>query len=111
MICITNKDEADGAHAGVDELEPGIAPGDSDCAETLSCPAPMYYMNGDYTGQYSNIPELVDIPEVPSDDFGLDVVEPLFFHPFGDWQGYGAFVTALKFDVNYNQDLFYLSSR
>jgi uncharacterized protein (DUF305 family) len=99
--------EADGAHAAVDELEPGIAPGDSDCAETLSCPAPMYYMNGEYTGVYSNIPDLVPVPEVPSDDFGLDAVEPLFFHPFGDWQGYGAFVTALKFDVNYDQDFFY----
>merc|ERR1711935_233456 len=35
--------EADGAHAGVNELEPGIAPGNSNCAETLSCPPPMYF--------------------------------------------------------------------
>lgn len=99
--------EADGAHVAVDELEPGIAPGDSDCAETLSCPAPMYYMQGNYTGFYSNNPSLVDIPEEPSDDFGLDAVEPLFFHPFGDWQGYGPFVTALNFDVDFDEDIFY----
>jgi len=99
--------EADGAHVAVDELEPGIAPGDSTCADTLSCPAPMYYMAGEYTGVYSNIPDLVPIPEVPSDDFGLDTVEPLFFHPVGDWQGYGPFVTALNFDVNFDEDIFY----
>lgn len=99
--------EADGAHVPVDELEPGIAPGDSNCTDTLSCPAPMYYMAGEYTGVYSNIASLVPIPEEPSDDFGLDAVEPLFFHPFGDWQGYGPFVTALNFDVTFDKDIFY----
>eukprot|EP00536_Pseudo-nitzschia_multiseries_P013604 jgi/Psemu1/212211/e_gw1.593.29.1 len=99
--------EADGAHARVDELEPGIAPGDSNCTETLSCPAPMYYMAREYTGVYSNIQHLVPIPEEPSDDFGLDAVEPMFFHPLGDWQDYGPFVTALNFDVEYDRDLFY----
>jgi len=98
--------EADGAHAGVDELEPGIAPGNSTCAETLSCPAPMYWMNKTYTGVYSNSENLV--PVTSSDDFGLDAVEPLFFHPLGDWEGYGAFVTTLKFDdENFDQDIFY----
>jgi len=102
--------EADGAHAGVDELEPSIVPpgSDSTCDVTLSCPAPMYYMNGTYTGSYSNIPSLVSVPTEPSDDFGLDTVEPLFFHPIGDWQGYGPFVTALNFDdENVDQDIFY----
>eukprot|EP00536_Pseudo-nitzschia_multiseries_P015485 jgi/Psemu1/42773/gm1.42773_g len=58
-----NRYEADGAHARVDELEPGIAPGDSNCTETLSCPAPMYYMAREYTGVYSNIQHLVPIPK------------------------------------------------
>jgi uncharacterized protein (DUF305 family) len=99
--------EADGAHAGVDELEPGIAPGGSDCAETLSCPAPMYWMNGAYAGVYSNIESLVPVT-TGEDDFGLDNVEPLFFHPLGDWEAYGSFITALKFDdVNFNEDIFY----
>ena len=99
--------EPDGAHAGVDELEPGIAPGDAACADTLSCPAPMYWMNGTYMGNYSNIPDLVPIPDTPSSDFGLEVVEPLFFHPVRHWEGYGPFITALNFDVPYDQDIFY----
>lgn len=100
--------EADGAHVAVDELEPGIAPGNSDCAETLSCPAPMYYMDGKYTGVYSNNADIEPIPEVPSDDFGLDAVEPRFFYPLGDWQEYGVFVTKLNFDdENFDEDIFY----
>jgi len=99
--------EADGAHVAVDELEPGIAPGDSDCADTLSCPAPMYWAQGVYQGVYSNNPDLVPIPEEPSDDFGLDAAEPLFFHPIGDWQGYGPFVTSLNFDTVFDEDIFY----
>jgi hypothetical protein len=68
----------------------------------------MYWLGGQYVGVYSNIPDLVPIPDDPSDDFGLGTVEPLFFHPLGDWQGYGAFITALNFDdEDYDQDLFY----
>jgi hypothetical protein len=97
----------DGAHVGVDELEPGIPPGDAACADSLSCPAPMYFMDGEYQGVYSNNPDLVPIPETASDDFGLTSVEPLFFHPIGDWEGYGPIVAYLKFDQTYNQDIFY----
>jgi hypothetical protein len=99
--------EADGAHLGVDELEPGVPPGDSNCTETLSCPAPMYFMAGEYQGVYSNIPDLVPIPSNASDDTGLDTVKPLFFHPLGDWQGYGPMTVILNFDQPYDQDLFY----
>ena len=99
-------DEADGAHVDVDELEPGIGRANSNCADTLSCPAPMYWKNGEYTGVYSNIESLV--PTVGDEDFGLDAVEPLFFHPLADWEGYGPFVTALNFDVeDFDQDIFY----
>jgi Domain of unknown function (DUF305) len=97
----------DGAHAGVDELEPGIPPGDSACADTLSCPAPMYFMDGEYQGVYSNNPDLIPIPANASDDFGLTSVEPLFFHPIGDWQGYGPIAVYLRFDESYDQDIFY----
>jgi len=99
----------DGAHAGVDELEPGIAPGASTCAddpENLKCPAPMYWMADKYTGVYSNDESLV--PLNGSDDFGLDAVEPLFFHPLADWESYGPFVTSLKFDdEDFDEDIFY----
>lgn len=100
--------EADGAHVPVDELEPGISRSSSNCTADLSCPAPMYWQDGEYVGVYSNVPDLVPIPAKPSDDFGLDTVEPLFFHPLGDWQGYGPFVTVLNFDdEEFDQDLFY----
>jgi uncharacterized protein (DUF305 family) len=38
----------------------------------------QYYMNG--TAQTDD-----------ESGFGLDAIEPLFFHPYGDWQGYGPF--------------------
>jgi len=97
---------ADGAHAAVDELEPGIAPGDSDCAATMSCPAPMYFKGGTYQGVYSNIPSLV-AATTNEDDFGLDTVEPEFFHPLGEWEGYGRYDTYLNFDATYDKDIFY----
>jgi len=98
--------EADGAHTGVDELEPVIAPGDSNCAETTSCPAPMYYKDGKYTGVYSNNPDLLPAT-TGEDDFGLDTVEPEFFHPLGEWLGYGSYETYLNFDTTYDKDIFY----
>lgn len=100
--------EADGAHVSVDELEPGIPPPGtgSQCADTNSCPSPMYFKNGEYQGSYSNNPDLVQ-GVAGSDDFGLDAVEPLFFHPLGDWEGYGAMETYLKFDQEMAQDFFY----
>merc|ERR1719343_603458 len=63
-------------------------------------------MDNEYAGVYSNIPSLV--PKNASDDWGLDVVSPLFFHPFWEWKFSGPFVTALNFDFeSYDRDLFY----
>ena len=102
--------EADGAHVDAPELEPGIGPpgSESTCAETNACPAPMYFKNGIYQGEYSNLPDLVP-SNGTSDNFGLDEVEPLFFHPIADWKSYGVFETYWKFDVlDYTSgDLFY----
>merc|ERR1719377_282313 len=47
----------DGAHTGVDELEPGIAQtgGSTTCAADNKCQAPMYYKNGEFAGNtYDN---------------------------------------------------------
>ena len=100
--------EADGAHVGVDELEPGIAPGNSDCDEDMTCPAPMYYLDNRYKGKYSNNKKMGVPPTTDKEDFGLDAVEPLFFHPLADWEGYGVFATALMFDdENFTEDIFY----
>jgi len=98
--------EADGAHADVDELEPGIFRGDNACGDSVSCPAPMYFMNGEYKGVYSNIESLKNVT-TEEGDFGLEAVEPLFFHPYGSWQEYGAFDTYLKYDFPLEQDFFY----
>lgn len=99
---------ADGAHDDVDELEPGIGLGnDSSCIEDLSCPAPMYFLNDQYFGTYSNIASVANIT-AGEDNFGLDDYEPLFFHPLPDWAGYGEFSIKLRFDDDsYTKDIFY----
>ena len=51
----------DGAHDDVDELEPGIAPPgsvDQSCLEDNSCPAPMYFVGGEYVVSKSNFRRL-----------------------------------------------------
>jgi hypothetical protein len=69
----------DGAHDGVDELEPGIGLGtDTSCVGRLSCPAPMYFLDGNYLGNYSNIAAVAPVT-AGEGDFGLDAYEPLFF--------------------------------
>jgi len=101
----------DGAHDGVDELEPGIKPAGSSstCDETMSCPAPMYFLNEKYLGKYSNLMmDGVPAPTEGLDDFGLDAYEPLFFHPIADWTDKGIFSVKLKFDVyDFEKDIFY----
>lgn len=102
---------ADGAHDDVDELEPGISgpySSDDSCAEDLSCPAPMYFIDDEYLGTYSNIPEILAASE-DEGNFGLDDFEPLFFHPLTDWTGYGEFSVALNYPEKhgFQGDFFY----
>jgi len=99
---------ADGAHDGVDELEPSIKPAGSDstCESSNSCPAPMYMLNGEYLGTYSNNADIV--AKIGDEDFGLDVYEPQFFASPPDWAAAGTYEVALKFDVNdFKNDIFY----
>jgi len=86
-------------------MEPGDIPGEYGCAEGKLCPAPMYFQKGEYKGVYSNNEEF--LPLKGDDDFGLDVVEDIFKYPIGNWEDFGPFKTALKYDVPYNQDIFY----
>lgn len=99
---------ADGAHDDVDELEPGIPPpgSSSTCGDDMSCPAPMYFLNGEYLGTYSNIPEVLPVT-TGEDNFGLDDYEPLFFYPFGQWLEQGWFSVSLRYDQAYDKDIFY----
>lgn len=97
---------ADGAHDDKDELEPSIVPpgSNSSCGQNEACPAPKYYRNGDYLGDWMHN----DSNVTSTGDFGLDHYEPLFFHPFGDWLSYGTFEIHLTFDVtNFSSDFFY----
>jgi len=99
---------ADGAHAEVDELEPGIPPprSMSNCGGNNSCPAPMYSLNGEFLGDYSNDPQI--FPVAGGEDFGLDTIEALYYRPIGDWVGYGEFSVSLLFDVeDFDDDIFY----
>jgi len=99
---------ADGAHDGVDELEPSIPPAGSTstCGSTNTCPAPMYLRGGNYLGVFSNIAEIS--PILGDEDFGLDVYEPEFFVNPVDWLGAGTYEVALKFDVSdFTADIFY----
>ena len=99
----------DGAHDNVEELEPGIGFGTNGCnatEETLACPAPMYFVGGEYVGEYSNIPEIKNI--TASDNFGLDDYEPLFFLPLPEWDSKGGFEVKLRFDdETFAKDIFY----
>ena len=102
--------EPDGYHRGFDELEPGIAPGDSRCGENYTCPAAMYWMNGEYVGEFSNIDNLVPLPA--SYETGLGTVEWFFEYPIGDWVDYGPFHASLNFDdADFDHhDIFYASN-
>jgi hypothetical protein len=101
----------DGAHAGKDELEPSILPPGSSslCDTELTCPAPMYFQNGDYLGMYSHNATIAkSSPNYDPSNFGLDDYEPKFFRPITEWIEYGLFSIDLKFDHDdVNQDLFY----
>jgi hypothetical protein len=102
----------DGAHANADELEPTIVPpgSSSTCDTDSSCPAPMYHMNEEYLGSYSNNVNISSehISDNASEDFGLDNYEPMFFHPLTEWIGYGNFAVYLKFDADtdFKRDIF-----
>jgi hypothetical protein len=98
--------EPDGAHANKDELEPGVSRGTSGCDTTLTCPAPMYFVNGTYVGEYSNIEQVKEL--TGGENFGLDDYEPLFFHPIAEWTGLGLFSVQLRFDdATFDKDIFY----
>jgi len=99
---------ADGALLDNPELEPCIAPigTDSACAETCSCPAPMYFKNGKYQGEFSNDDSIMPLTE-DNENFGLDDYEPLFFYPFGQWLEQGLFSVNVKFTEDYDKDIFY----
>lgn len=96
----------DGALSDNTELDPGEIGPDSTslCAAGLTCPAPIYFKDGEMLGVYTN---LDDTDIVGSDDFGLDLYEPNFFHPIDSWVS-AAWTVKLKFDDDtFLNDFFY----
>lgn len=94
-----------------DELEPGIVPpgSNSECGDTNNCPAPMYVLDGEYLGEYSNDNEEIAPVTNDSEDFGLSSYRSLFFEKSpSSWVRSGTFEVALKFDVDdFTDDIFY----
>lgn len=64
----------DGAIVDADELEPGIDPSASGCANTEACQSPQYYIGDDFLGGESG-----------DGGFGLDSYEPTFSGSLGSW--------------------------
>jgi hypothetical protein len=95
----------DGAHAGVDELEPGITQTTGDtCAAGNTCQAPRYFKDNVFAGTtYDN----TAATPVGGDDFGLDNYEPEFFIPKGDWLATKYKVELTITDTAYVTDMFY----
>ena len=91
-------------------MEPSIVPPGSlsECDKNMTCAAPMYFVDGEYKGSYSNNEDLIAVTS-GEDNFGLDDYEPLFFHPLPEWVGYGEFSVFLKFDddADFSKDIFY----
>jgi len=87
-------------------MEPGFIPNGDGCADTQSCPAPMYFQQGEYKGVYSNNNNTAPVT-TGEEDFGLDAVEDLFKYPIGNWEDLGPFKVELKYNVSYDQDIFY----
>mmetsp|Transcript_37040 Transcript_37040/g.73370 ORF Transcript_37040/g.73370 Transcript_37040/m.73370 type:complete len:425 (-) Transcript_37040:298-1572(-) len=94
---------ADGAHAGVDELEPGLSPDtpSSGCIATNTCQSPQYYLGTVPMADQSD-----------NEDFGLDVYEPWFQRAQGDWSehqagGDGPYNVKVTIADDNTQELFY----
>jgi hypothetical protein len=90
------------------ELEPGLTKNsESDCTQNLTCAAPMYFLNDEYLGVYSNIPEAKAVTENEI-NFGLDDYEAKFKRGIAEWTGDGTYSVKLKIDDgDLTSDLFY----
>lgn len=105
----------DGAHEGVDELEPGISYGTSGCETDNTCQAPMYYLDTYFYGNEDPETGAAETTVYPAADnggnFGLDSYEPAFQQSRGDWiglnTGIGFNVKLTITDDSFDGDFFY----
>lgn len=116
----------DAGHVGGDSLKPDVvgqavtltatgfqtvnnrAAGEADCSQNMTCPAPMYFVNDGYLGQYSNIPEIKDVTTNETNN-GLELYKGFFNKKMKSFVGFGTFSVKLKFDdESYTaNDIFY----
>jgi hypothetical protein len=67
----------------------------------------MYFLDGEYLGKYSNIPEVKNVT-TGQNDFGVGAYVPLFSRSAGDWASMGPFSIKLRFDdEDQTDDIFY----
>ena len=90
------------------ELSPSISKSKNmACTETRSCPAPMYFLNDKYLGEYSNIPEIRNVT-TGEENHGLEEFDELFFRPSTAWAKAGTYTIKMRFDdEDFESDLFY----
>ena len=95
----------DGAHKGVDELEPSISLSNSSCQDSNTCQAPMYFRNDFYLGDsFNNLGSTV----TGGINFGLSDYENMFHRSRTDWINLGKFSVKLNLtDEGYSKDIFY----
>ena len=99
-----------GAASSTSTSEASIATETKSCAHSMTCPAPMYYLNEGYLGTYSNLEDDETAPiTVNQYDTGLELYEKFFFTHMAPWTGYGTFSIKLRFDQeSYTDgDIFY----
>ena len=88
------------------KIGPGITQNtDNNCADALTCDAPMYFLSDEYLGECSN-PHYEETEG--QDNFGLGDYEPMFFRPFPEWVKCGEFSVQLRFtDEDHQGDILY----
>ena len=87
--------DLDGAILDNPELEPGVDPSNSGCADTLGCQHPRYFKGDQFLGG-------------PEGDFGLDVYEPDFALSVGEWREQNAkWNVRLKITDPTSPEIFY----
>jgi hypothetical protein len=83
--------EANGAHVGVDKLEPGV---------TVPVPTTSFVLLPCTSWTASTKASTATLVEIS--------LVPHFFYPLQDWETYGVFETHFKWDIeDFAQDLFY----
>ena len=78
------------------EVDPATSHGNQDCTSNKTCDAPMYFLNNEYLGQYSNNPTVKAITTNVT-DLGLEVYDSFFRRNIHEWAQFGTF--SIQFTI------------